>query len=99
MPVFGSNIATLIRGHTATVDNDGQDEEATNSDDLDNSEDKLDFSVTSNTEDVDEHDQDQEDGDPHSDVDRRMAGVVRIRPVGNGNTSSSQLEREDHQPI
>lgn len=62
----------VISGNTTAVDDDTGDNEANDSNDLDRAEDELDFTVATDTKDVDEDDDDEEDGDPHAVVDTRI---------------------------
>lgn len=67
MPVLGANV-TLVASSSA-VNNYTKDDETNHGDDFNQTEGEFHFSVSFNSEDVDEADQHQEDGDPHSDVD------------------------------
>jgi len=99
VPVLRADVSTRIGRHPSAVDDDAQDNEANDSRDFDASKNKFDFSVTLDTKEVDSAHQDEEDGDPYTDVDGRVAGTVLIGPEGNGDTSHGQLEWQDDEPV
>lgn len=80
MPVTGSNITSFIRWNAATIDNDSQEDEANNGYDLDRTEYEFNLAISSDTENIDQDDQDKEDCDPHTDVDRWVTGILWIGP-------------------
>lgn len=65
LPVSEADVSSVIAGDTADIDDDGEDDEATASCDLDAREDEFDFTITSDTEDLDPNEEDQEDSDPN----------------------------------
>lgn len=87
-----------VSGNTTAVDDDTGKDEADDSNDLDRAEDELDFTVATDTKDVDENDDDEEDGDPHAVVDTRIIIVIVSCPEANGYTGGDQFEGEDDKP-
>lgn len=88
----------VISGNTADVDDDTGDDEADDSNDLDQAEDELDFTVATDTKDVDEDDDDEEYGDPHAIIDSRCFVDIVSGPVTDGDAGGDQFEGEDDKP-
>lgn len=93
VPVSRPNIPSIISGYTTTVDDDSEDDEASTSQDLDHREDELDFSVPSYAKDLDRRQGDQEDSDPHADVD-----ICSAIPERDRQSRCGDLERENREP-
>lgn len=89
VPVFDAEV-TLV-ADTATVDDDTEDDETNTGKDLDDGENEFDFTVSSDTEDLDNDESDEKDGDPHSHVDV-------ITPKRDCFRGSNQFERQDSEP-
>jgi hypothetical protein len=88
-----------VSGNTTAVDDDTGEDEADDSNDLDRAEDELDFTVATDTKDVDEDDDDKEDGDPHAVADTRVVVVIISSPEADGDTGGDQFEGEDDKPL
>ena len=87
-----------VSGNTTAVDDDTCEDEADDSNDLDRAEDELDFTVATDTKDVDEDDDDEEDSDPHAVADSRAVVVIVSGPEADGDTGGDQFEGEDDKP-
>lgn len=90
VPVLGTNVATLRA--TTTDQDDTQDDETDNGSDLDDGENELGLTVTLDTEEVDDNDENVEDGTVGS-------GVCFRVPVLDGDGSSDQLQGQHDQPL
>ena len=99
VPVMCSDITSGVGWDPTTVDDNTQDDEPNNGTNFDEAERELNFTVSSNTENVDYSDQHQENSDPGSDVDRRSSRVVWISPECNRNTRGGKFERQDDEPV
>lgn len=77
---MGSYITSVVRWNAAAVDNDAQDDKSNNSNDLDQAENEFDLAISSDTENVDQNDQHEEDRDPHPDIDRWIASILWVGP-------------------
>lgn len=88
-PVLDTDVA-LVANATA-VDDNTEDDETNTGADLDDRENKLNFTVTSNTEDLNAHEDNKEDRDPDSHVDI-------FSPESDGDGSRDKFERQDSQP-
>ena len=79
-PVFRTNVPSIIRRDTNTVDNDVKDDEAHNGGNLHDSQHKLHFAISFDSKDLYDQKDGEEDGDPDPDIDI-------IPPVGNCDAS------------
>jgi len=66
LPVSASNVTTVIGWYTTTHVNDTKEDETNHRCNFDATEYKLDFTVTLDTENVDDNDEDKKDGNPNS---------------------------------
>jgi hypothetical protein len=64
VPVLDTEVALVA--DTTAVDDDTEDDETDTSNDLDDGKNELDFTISTDTEDLDDDESDKEDGDPHS---------------------------------
>lgn len=91
MPITGSNVPTIIRRHTAAVDNDAEDDEANTSNDFDHGKYEFHFAITSDAKYLDQAEEDHKDGDPNADVNV-------FSPILNGDRGGGEFEGQDCQP-
>lgn len=88
-PVFSTNV-TLASNTTTVVDDTEEDETSTGSD-LDQGEDKFDFTITLNTKELDDGEDDKEHGDPDGNADI-------CSPEANCQRCGSELKGQDSEP-
>jgi hypothetical protein len=91
MPVTSTDIATIVRGHTPTVNDDAEDDEANTSSYLDHGQRKFDFAIAENAENLDQNQKDQEYSNPHRDMDI-------VPPVLDCDRGRGELEGQNGQP-
>lgn len=96
--LWGGKGVPGVSGNTTTVDDDAGEDEADDSNDLDRAEDELDFTVATDTKDVDEDNDDEEDGDPHAVADARIIVCIVSCPEADGDAGGDQFEGEDDKP-
>lgn len=89
VPVLNTDVALVT--DTTAVDDNTEDDEANTGADLDDGENKLNLTVTADTKDLDNHKDDEEDGDPDSHVDI-------FSPELDGDGSGDEFERKHGQP-
>jgi hypothetical protein len=65
MPISCTDVATVVGLHTATIDDDAEDDESCTRRNLDHTQDELDLSISANAEELD----DAQDGQKYSDPD------------------------------
>ena len=69
VPVVSANVASAVGGNATTVNDNTQDDETDDCGNLDQAKNEFDLAITTDTEEIDNHDADQEDCDPNTDVD------------------------------
>jgi hypothetical protein len=89
VPVLNADVALVT--DTTAVDDNTKDDEANTGADLDDGENKLNLAVTADTKDLDNHEDDEEDGDPDSHVDI-------FSPELDGDGGGDEFERKHGQP-
>lgn len=89
VPVLNTDVALVT--DTTAVDDNTEDDEANTGADLDDGENKLNLTVTADTKYLDNHEDDEEDGDPDSHVDI-------FSPEFDGDGSGDEFERKHGQP-
>jgi hypothetical protein len=81
LPVLHANVASVICGNATTVDYDAQNDEASASGDLDETDDKLDLAISLDSEELDDDKQKKQGNDPGSVVDVFCSlPVMDLRP-------------------
>lgn len=94
VPIFRPNVATRISRDPAAVNDDTQNDESGTRDNLNDREHKLDLTVSTHTENLDDNQCDKENGDPHSDV-----LLCRIWPEVERKAGGGELERQNGEPL
>ena len=89
-PVSSTNISSIVARHTADVDNDTQNHESDTGDNLHQTEDVFDFSIASDTKELDDDKSDQEWNNESGGVD-----VLRSWPIMDDVDGGRDLVRED----
>jgi hypothetical protein len=89
LPVLEADVALVA--NTTTVDDNTKDDETNTGADLDDGENKLDLTISSDTEELDTNKSDKEDRDPDSHVDI-------FSPESDGDSGGDQFEGEHSQP-
>lgn len=99
MPVLGSDVTSGVCWHSPAVDDDTEDNEANHSKDLDATQNELNLTITFDTEEVDGADQDEEYGNPNTDIDGRISRAVLVCPECDRDTGNGEFERQNDQPV
>lgn len=94
LPVFTTNVTSVVGWDTTAVDDDTSNDETNDSKDLHDTENELDLTVTLDTKEVDGNDQNKEDGNPDSDI-----NLLIWIPELDCDTGGGQFEWENNQPV
>jgi len=94
LPVLHSNVASSVSRDTTDVNHNTEDDETNAGHDLDNRKNELDFSVCSHTKELNCAESNEEDSNPHTNVD-----VSSSFPEVNSDRSGCKFERKDGQPL
>lgn len=68
MPVSCANVSTVVGRNTAAVDDDAEDDESETRSDLDDTQNKFDFSVSADSKDLHNREHEKEDSDPDGNI-------------------------------
>lgn len=93
-PVLCTNVAAGIGRNSAGVDDNTKNDEANTCDDLDDGEDKFNFAVSTDTEELNGRESNEEDGNPYTNVD-----VGSSFPEVNGDRGGGKFEGKNGQPL
>ena len=93
-PVATTDVSTIIRWYTATIDNNGEDDKSCAADDLDDGENEFNLAIASNTENLDDDKSNEEDSDPDG-----LINVACSLPIIERDASCGDLERQNCEPL
>ena len=83
MPVFRAEVSLVP--NSAAINDNGKDDESSTAHDFNRAEDEFDFTIATDTEDLNNAEQEQKDGNPDADIEI-------LSPERDGDTGSSEFE-------